>query len=203
MGGIVFRESAKTYIDNLTLSSNEIKAIKKSWESVKSKKCAEKIGGDAFIGFLLSPETFEFFNFSRHQKWKQSKEFNQHCKIVVNILASVVSLLDKPDIMEKRLEELGLKHSFFDIKPQHYTNLGIELILAFEAALGSQFTDEAKSGWSTLYEICSRNIQVASKKFIADNGLQNFVDKHVTNSKVIEYIPTSNQSPDIPLQCPV
>jgi hemoglobin-like flavoprotein len=184
MGGGLFvpKNLTWTYIDDLTLTSVQVSAIRKSWELVKSKKLAETVGALAFIGFFaVYPDTLNMFPFSRHSEWKTSKEFNQHCRIVVHILASVVTLLDKPDLMEQRLSELGLKHSFFNILTEHYDSLGVNLIAAFEEVLDKDFTPDARSGWSTLYTICAKNIQKATADFIKENGLENFVSRHVIN----------------------
>jgi hemoglobin-like flavoprotein len=91
------------------------------------------------------------------------KIISSSCKNVVNIIGSVVDGLKNPQLMEKHLHELGLKHSLFRITARHFELLGDHLLSAFEEVLGAAFFSSAKASWKILYDIMSRNIQSSMK----------------------------------------
>jgi hemoglobin-like flavoprotein len=155
------------YIDGITLNNSQINELIKTWRMV-SLFGSDKIGQKIFKKiFIIAPETFQMFGFSDDPNWEMSRSFLHHAKIVVNIIGSVVNGLKNPQLMEKHLHELGLKHSLFRITSQHFDLLGEYLIVAFQEVLGPAFSSYAAECWNILYRIISRNIQ-DSMKFHAE-----------------------------------
>ena len=124
-----------SYIDGIQLTEGQLQAVINSWQIVKAFG-SEKIGKIIFMKiFLVAPETFKMFRFQDDPDWENSRMFRHHCKIVVNIIGSVVKNLKKPDLLKKHLDELGLKHSFFPITPRHFDILGDEITVAFKSVI--------------------------------------------------------------------
>lgn len=151
------------YIDNIILNEKQINELSRTWLLV-SMFGSEKIGILIFKKiFVIAPETFQMFGFSEDPNWEKSRSFLHHAKIVVNIIGSVVNGLKNPQLMEKHLHELGLKHSLFKITSYHFDLLGEYLITAFQEVLGLTFTNYSAECWKILYHIISRNIQDSMK----------------------------------------
>jgi hemoglobin-like flavoprotein len=163
------------YIDDITLTEGQLQAVINSWQLVKAFG-SEKIGSIIFLKiFIVAPETFKMFRFQDDPDWEHSRMFRHHCKIVVNIIGASVKNLRKPELMIKHLDELGLKHSFFPITPEHFDILGTEILVAFEKVIGFMFTKEAREGWIKVYDIMSRAIQLAMTNFRKENKLDVFL----------------------------
>jgi hemoglobin-like flavoprotein len=152
-----------SYIDGIVLNNSQINELVRTWRMV-SLFGSDKIGQKIFKKiFVIAPETFQMFGFSEDPNWETSRSFLHHAKIVVNIIGSVVNGLRNPQLMEKHLHELGLKHSLFKITSQHFDMLGEYLITAFQEVLGPAFTPSSIDCWNILYRIISRNIQDSMK----------------------------------------
>jgi hemoglobin-like flavoprotein len=154
------------YIDGITLTPSQVNELNRTWLLLHLYG-TEQIGIIIFKKiFLIAPETFQMFGFSEDPNWETSRSFRHHAKIVVNIIGSVVTGLKKPELMEKHLHELGLKHSLFRITSEHFDLLGQYFLEAFEQILGKDstaFSLKSSEDWKIVYRIISRNIQESMK----------------------------------------
>ncbi len=157
MGGIlagVMKQKEEEAIQGHTgMTAKQIEQVVNSWAEVK-KFGAEKAGIILFTRFFkVAPETFEMFeDFRALQKWQESKEFKHHCKIVMNIVGSAVGLLKDPESLDSTLEYLGMKHEGFNITPQHFDLMGVELLETLREILKNDMTPEVEKAWLAMYK---------------------------------------------------
>lgn len=139
--------------ERIGLGSKDVKAIVDSWSEVKAFG-AERAGIVLFKRlFIRAPETFtQFSEFRDLPNWEESKEFKHHCRIVMNIVGTAVSLLKDPDSLDGTLEYLGLKHEGFNITQEHFDILGEELIYTLREALGPKLTPSVEQAWTQMYK---------------------------------------------------
>jgi hemoglobin-like flavoprotein len=157
MGGGLARfmqsKEDKELREHIGLGTREVQAIVDSWSEVKAFG-AERAGIILFKRlFIAAPETFLMFpDFKDLPDWEESKEFKHHCRIVMNIVGTAVSLLKDPDSLDGTLEYLGLKHEGFAISQQHFDILGVELIHTLREAIGTKLTPAVETAWTQMYK---------------------------------------------------
>mmetsp|Transcript_20574 Transcript_20574/g.15159 ORF Transcript_20574/g.15159 Transcript_20574/m.15159 type:complete len:185 (-) Transcript_20574:13-567(-) len=156
MGGlasVLQKSDEKMLREHIGLGNREVQDIVDSWQEVKAFG-AERAGIILFKRlFIAAPETFQMFaDFKDLPNWEDSREFKHHCRIVMNIVGTAVSLLKDPDSLDGTLEYLGLKHEGFAITQEHFDILGVELIHTLREALGPKLTPAVEKAWSQMYK---------------------------------------------------
>ncbi len=63
----------------------------------------------------------------------------------------VVDNLDKPDVLEKPVRELGLRHLGYGVAHEDYNDVGSALLWTFGHLMGEKFTDDVKNAWLSVY----------------------------------------------------
>lgn len=155
MGGlasVLQGKDDKLLREHIGLGTRDVEAIAQSWGEVKAFG-AERAGIILFKRlFIAAPETFLMFSdFKDIPNWEESREFKHHCRIVMNIVGTAVSLLKDPESLDGTLEYLGLKHEGFAITQQHFDILGVELIHTLREALGPKLTPGVEQAWTQMY----------------------------------------------------
>ena len=71
------------------------------------------------------------------------------------MVTAAIGLLEKGDMetLISVLKELGARHADYGIQQEHYPIVGEALIETLAAALGDDFTPEAKSEWLKVADI--------------------------------------------------
>ncbi len=96
--------------------------------------------------FALAPETRALFqNDLEAQKMK-----------LMGMIATAVGLLDRRELFDTSITDLGRRHSFYGVQPRHYGLVGEALIGSLEEGLGPAFTDDTRAAWIALYEEVQR-----------------------------------------------
>jgi len=67
------------------------------------------------------------------------------------MLRTVVTVLDKPDVLVPAAERLAERHVGYGAQPAHYSVVGQALIDTLQAGLGDAFTAETKAAWLAAY----------------------------------------------------
>lgn len=82
-------------------------------------------------------------------------KFIKHATQVVSMVTAAIGLLEKGDMetLISVLKELGARHADYGIQQEHYPIVGEALIETLAAALGDDFTPEAKSEWLKVADI--------------------------------------------------
>lgn len=74
---------------------------------------------------------------------------------LMDMLATALSLMEKPDELNETLEELGARHVGYGVKTEHYETVGEALIAMLSTVLGKEFTGDTRKAWTELYQFIS------------------------------------------------
>ncbi len=71
---------------------------------------------------------------------------------LMDMLASALSLLEKPEELTGVLEDLGSRHVAYGVRTEHYGTVGEALLLMLSSVLGSEFDPQTRQAWTALYQ---------------------------------------------------
>lgn len=92
---------------------------------------------------------------------------SQSQKLIALITFAVHKLHNFNEIISD-VKALGLRHRRYEVKPEYYATVAEALLWTLEKGLGSQWTQEMKEAWVTLYTILSKTmIEAASEEKVA------------------------------------
>lgn len=69
----------------------------------------------------------------------------------MNMLATLIGALDRPDVFSSIPRHLGTRHHGYGVVPGHYAPVGEALIETLRAELDQRFTPDVSAAWSALY----------------------------------------------------
>jgi nitric oxide dioxygenase len=78
------------------------------------------------------------------------------------MLGTVVSVLDRPDVLVPAAERLAERHVGYGAQPAHYAVVGQALIDTLQVGLGDAFTAETKAAWEAAYDTLSSVMMAAA-----------------------------------------
>jgi hemoglobin-like flavoprotein len=104
--------------------------------------------------FLIAPHTRSLFP---DDMQPQKAKF-------IGMLASVIGLIERQDLFESQIVDLGRRHVGYGIGEADYAPVGEALLWSLEHALAPHFTDEMRSAWTTLYQIAQNTMIEASRQ---------------------------------------
>ena len=67
------------------------------------------------------------------------------------MLRTVVTVLDKPDVLVPAAERLAERHVGYGAQPAHYAVVGQALLDTLQTGLGPAFTAETRAAWTAAY----------------------------------------------------
>ena len=76
-------------------------------------------------------------------------------KKLMTTLGVVVKGLTNLDAIVPVAEDLAQRHVGYDVRPEHYSNVGGSLLRTLEKGLGDAFTPETKDAWIAAYTTLS------------------------------------------------
>ena len=77
------------------------------------------------------------------------------------MLRTVVSVLDKPEVLVPAAQRLAERHVGYGAEPAHYAVVGQALLDTLQTGLGPAFTHETRAAWTTAYGTLS-SVMIAS-----------------------------------------
>jgi len=80
-------------------------------------------------------------------------DIEEQSRKLMEMLAAMIDLLEKPLVFTPFVEELGRRHTGYGVKDEHYATVGTALLDAFARALGDAFTPAARQAWTALYSL--------------------------------------------------
>jgi hemoglobin-like flavoprotein len=93
------------------------------------------------------------------QKLFARTDFGAQGKALMSMIVWAVQQLDQPEVLAKRLRELGRRHDGYGVKPEHYDLVGECLLGALETQLGEAFDDELRLSWAEVYVLMANTMQ--------------------------------------------
>lgn len=108
--------------------------------------------------FEIAPEVRPMFN----------SNMQAQGKMLMSMLATVVSGLDKPETILPAAESLAIRHKDYGVVPEHYGPVGAALLWTISQALGEGFTRDVRGAWVEAYSLLSGvMINAASNDVVA------------------------------------
>ena len=74
------------------------------------------------------------------------------------LIASVVTLADKPDELGPVLEQMGRSHQGYGVEPHQYAYVSASMMATLADALGDDWTPEVASTWSNALALVSERM---------------------------------------------
>jgi hemoglobin-like flavoprotein len=81
------------------------------------------------------------------------EDLSEQKKKLMMMLKFAVGTLDRMDVFEPSLEELGRKHVAYGVRETHYETVGAALILTLREMLGASLTDKLEAAWIAAYTL--------------------------------------------------
>ena len=91
------------------------------------------------------------------------EDMTEQKKKLMQMLAIAVNGLTKLDEILPAVQDLGRRHTGYDVKPEHYDVVGAALIFTLGKGLGEAFTDEVKDAWIETYGTLA-NVMIDAQK---------------------------------------
>jgi hemoglobin-like flavoprotein len=133
------------------MTSRQIELVQSSFKSVRPiLEKATLMFYDRL--FELDPSLRKLFHTAREEQARK----------LADMLVVVVDGLNRPEEILGRVEELGLRHVGYGVRPQHYTTVGEALLWTLRTGLGEAFTPEIEDAWNCAYMFLTSAMQNAN-----------------------------------------
>lgn len=136
----------------MKLSNPEIALLRESFHRLR---LAEQAASDRFYErlFEIAPELRPMF---RTDMAEQGMRF-------MSTLGVILDHLDRPEALERYLDDLARGHAAYGVRPEHFQPMGQALIDTMRETLGDAFPRGADTAWKTAYdELAQEMIKRAS-----------------------------------------
>ncbi len=87
------------------------------------------------------------------------EDLTEQKKKLMMMLKFAVGTLDRMDVFEPSLEELGRKHAAYGVLETHYETVGDALISTLRAMLGAGLTEQLEAAWIAAYTLIAGTMQ--------------------------------------------
>lgn len=81
------------------------------------------------------------------------EDMTEQKKKLMQMLATAVNGLTNLDEILPAVQDLGRRHSGYDVTPEHYDSVGEALIFTLGQGLGDDFTPDTKDAWVETYGV--------------------------------------------------
>jgi hemoglobin-like flavoprotein len=132
---------------NAMLKNKQIEIVRRSFARVMPR--ADRFTADFYeVLFRLQPALRLLF----HDDLAAQK------KKLVDLLETVIALLDEPAKLLPVLEDSGRRHALYGVRERHYELVGAAIHAALRKSLGAAFDEEAAAAWSQVYGLMSETM---------------------------------------------
>jgi hemoglobin-like flavoprotein len=124
----------------MSMTPRQVEIVQSTFRSVQPMAAT---AGEIFYRrlFEIDPGTRALFGGDMRQ---QAHNFMQ-------VLAVAVSGLSSMSTLAPIVQELGLRHATYGVKPEHYDAVRQALLYALARILQDAWTEEVRSAWATAY----------------------------------------------------
>jgi hemoglobin-like flavoprotein len=124
------------------MTPEQIMLIQISWAEIAP--LTDKLGG-VFYGklFEIEPRTRELF----------STDMLAQGETLISMLGVAVNMLDKLSLIDPIVQDLGRRHSRYQVRPEFIAPFREALIYTLNWALGAGFNAQVKEAWEALYDV--------------------------------------------------
>jgi hemoglobin-like flavoprotein len=82
---------------------------------------------------------------------------------LMTMIATAVAGLERPDHLLAGVRQLGLRHSTYGVRDEHYATVGTALLWTLEKGLGAEFTAEVRAAWTEVYTLLADTMRAAAR----------------------------------------
>jgi len=134
------------------MTEEQILLVRRSWKIFRS--IDPTIIGDVFYSklFLDHPKLRKLFPKSMEEQYKK----------LTDMLDSIISRLEKLDVISKDIKALAERHVRYGVKAEHYTMIGDALLWTLAHGLGKDWNREVEEAWANCFSTISANMISAS-----------------------------------------
>jgi hemoglobin-like flavoprotein len=127
--------------------------VQDSWKQVMpiSEKAAELFYGRLFE---IAPEVKPYFK----------GDMTEQGRKLMAMISTAVNALTQLETVVPAVQEMGVRHVAYGVKPEDYDSVGAALIWTLEAGLGDAFTDDVKDAWVKVYTTLADTMKAAAYK---------------------------------------
>lgn len=122
------------------ITPEQIDLVKKNF--VQIAPLADEVAGEFYHRlFQLDPSLRALFK----------EDLTEQKKKLMTMLKFAVGTLDRMEVLEASLEELGRRHIAYGVRDEHYETVGKALILTLREMLGAALTEPIEGAWAAAY----------------------------------------------------
>lgn len=81
---------------------------------------------------------------------------------LMQMLETVVNLLDQPDVLMPALRDLGHRHAGYGVQSQHYDTVGAALLKTLRQGLGVAWGPDVEAAWAEVYGVLAGTMKEAA-----------------------------------------
>ncbi len=135
------------------MTPEQVVMVQDSWKQVLpiSEKAAELFYGRLFE---IAPEVQPYFK----------GDMTEQGRKLMAMINTAVNALNELESVVPAIQEMGVRHVAYGVKPEDYDSVGAALIWTLEAGLGDAFTDEVKDAWVKVYTTLADTMKAAAYK---------------------------------------
>jgi len=135
------------------MTPEQVVMVQDSWKQVLpiSEKAAELFYGRLFE---IAPEVKPYFK----------GDMTEQGRKLMAMINTAVNALTQLETVVPAVQEMGVRHVAYGVKPEDYDSVGAALIWTLEAGLGDAFTDEVKDSWVKVYTTLADTMKAAAYK---------------------------------------
>ncbi len=133
------------------MTPDQIALVQKSFKSVVPIK---ETAADLFYGrlFELDPDVRGLFKGDMKEQGRK----------LMMMIATAVNGLTNLESIVPAVQELGIRHVDYGVKPEDYNTVAAALLWTLEKGLGDAWNDELKTAWTAAYTILADTMKDAA-----------------------------------------
>ena len=142
------------------MTPDQIALVQETFKSVLAIKDA---AADLFYGrlFELDPSLQALF----------PDDLTEQKQKLMATIATAVGGLNRLDGLVPVVQELGIRHAGYGVKPDHYDTVGAALLWTLEQGLGEAFTPDVRDAWAQVYTVLADTMKDAAAEDAAVDEL--------------------------------
>lgn len=134
------------------MTEEQIEIVQSNWAKVAPN--AEHVAALFYDRlFDIAPHVRPLFN---NDMTEQGRKLTQMIGVAVNGLPHL-------DQIVPAVQQMGVRHTAYGVKADHYESVGAALLWTLEQGLGDDFTPEAKQAWTETYTLLATTMQEAAQ----------------------------------------
>ena len=91
-----------------------------------------------------------------------TNDLAEQSRKLMQMLKTVVSNLDRLEVLVPAAEALAVRHNRYGVLDQHYPTVGSALLWTLREGLGKGFTPDVEAAWVSAYALLSRQMIAAA-----------------------------------------